>query len=130
MELIKNSYLLTRSHHGDQIQSLLEENKIQLDSSYLDEDEQYKDDSKLLSSHIRSAYQTYSLFLEDLKDITTIMNNGTRYVIDYSTNNKKPENFNSIKEFLYENLNLDIEIESISDEAVIFFIPYFKFLNL
>jgi hypothetical protein len=129
LELIKNNYLFSISFHKDEMDYLIETDKLKLDSKCIDIDNLYIYEPKLTVAHISNAYQLYSIVSENNTDLQYLINQGTNYVINFHTTKIMPNYFDSCKRFLELNINIIDEIDII-DDAVIFFIPYFeKFIS-
>ncbi len=118
---IKRLYMMSNTYLNNLIGSYIDENKIKiLDESIISDDEII---GEIQIVHIQTAITTYlNRNNKHLNELREIISRGTKYVIDYTNYNLKPNTFNSSKKYL---TNL-FEETRITDEAAIYFCSFFN----
>lgn len=124
INLIFLNYSSSRTYLENVLDDLLENKQIIIkDKKLLDEDEIFNYQHKLQVIHIQSAllFMEYLSNNEDNKKlIKQIINKGTDVLVNFVSNNKLPENYDTTKNFLEDNFSVK-DITNFDEDAILYF---------
>lgn len=121
MDEVKRLYYLSNTYMNNLIGKFIEENKIKILDLTISDGDEIKGEIEIV--HIQVGITTYlNRSNKNINELREIINRATKYVIDYTNHNFKPNTFNSSKKFLSE----FFEETNITDEAIIYFCAFYN----